>query len=175
MGDFAIFTGREVEAWKRPCVYILWRKGRCEYVGASGNGVARPLDPNHHAFGRSVEDDDELLCLFTQVDAVFDLERTLIELLRPTRNGGQRKRLGIPEFFKPRHCRSCFKTFAIERLDSFWCPDCRAAQQQEWRERMAPRACSECGATFSPGRMTQRRCGNCRHHRRVAQPIEVSR
>lgn len=81
------FSGTVIREFSGPCVYILFRGETVMYVGMSRRGLARPFQYHH----LHVEETDQLQCwpLSTVEDAV-ELERLLIETLRPVQNRRQR-------------------------------------------------------------------------------------
>jgi hypothetical protein len=82
-------TAADLVRFRAPCVYILRRGPVVLYVGMSGRGLCRPLDPAHHVLGRVEFDGTEELEVrgCASADEAADLEETLIAELRPRLNG----------------------------------------------------------------------------------------
>jgi hypothetical protein len=75
-----------VGRWRQSIVYVWSRGPAVLYVGASTDGLARPLARSHHRL-RDLEPGDTLTIWPCAVASVWEIERALIARLRPDLNG----------------------------------------------------------------------------------------
>lgn len=72
--------------FRRPIVYALVRGSRFMYVGASLEGLSRPLSARHHKL-RDAAKGDRILVWAVQELWIWEIERSLIAEIRPPWNG----------------------------------------------------------------------------------------
>lgn len=80
------WTVSQLTRARGPLVYLFWRNGQPIYIGASRNGLVRPLSPAHHkGFTRKQSDRFQFVCCDTEREALL-LEQQLIQLWKPRFN-----------------------------------------------------------------------------------------
>ena len=73
----------------QPLVYVVYVKGKAQYVGATTKGIVRPFSNNHHVISKIDKQDISSLELILcgSAEEAFNLESILISKLDPDLNG----------------------------------------------------------------------------------------
>jgi hypothetical protein len=126
--DMATFTwtSRDFITLSKPCVYTIWKGDEAFYVGASANGLCRPLSRSHPLNVHLPDCTRVAAEFFDNAHAAFKHEAKLIKSLNPSFNGKRREIRRTKMTFASERCEGCRKEFAPKKPWQKYCSDtCR--------------------------------------------------